>query len=111
MNAFPSAGRYQTNQYQHLIVSPARFWNNRNGFFRSQLVGKGVSMSGKKTAIVTGAQQGIGAGLVEGFLKNGYNVVATSLNPPNRSMPHLAWFSSKATSRSKRRLPKLSRQP
>jgi NAD(P)-dependent dehydrogenase (short-subunit alcohol dehydrogenase family) len=36
-------------------------------------------MSGKKTAIVTGAQQGIGAGLVEGFLKDGYNVVATSL--------------------------------
>jgi NAD(P)-dependent dehydrogenase (short-subunit alcohol dehydrogenase family) len=37
-------------------------------------------MSGKKTAIVTGAQQGIGAGLVEGFLKQGYNVVATSRN-------------------------------
>ena len=36
-------------------------------------------MSGKKTTIVTGAQQGIGAGLVEGFLKEGYNVVATSL--------------------------------
>src|SRR6266487_4087159 len=35
-------------------------------------------MSAKKTAIVTGAQQGVGAGLVEGFLKNGYNVVATS---------------------------------
>src|ERR1700689_4185039 len=36
-------------------------------------------MSGEKTAIVTGAQQGIGAGFVEGFLKGGYNVVATSL--------------------------------
>src|SRR3984957_3958778 len=35
-------------------------------------------MSGKKTAIVTGASGGIGAGLVEGFLKEGYNVVATS---------------------------------
>jgi NAD(P)-dependent dehydrogenase (short-subunit alcohol dehydrogenase family) len=33
-----------------------------------------------KTAIVTGAQQGIGAGAVEGFLKKGYRVVATSLN-------------------------------
>jgi NAD(P)-dependent dehydrogenase (short-subunit alcohol dehydrogenase family) len=33
-----------------------------------------------KTAIVTGASQGIGAGLVEAFLKNGYNVVATSLD-------------------------------
>jgi NAD(P)-dependent dehydrogenase (short-subunit alcohol dehydrogenase family) len=42
-------------------------------------MGKGVFMSGKKTAIVTGAQQGIGAGLVEGFLAKGYNVVATSL--------------------------------
>jgi NAD(P)-dependent dehydrogenase (short-subunit alcohol dehydrogenase family) len=35
-------------------------------------------MSGKKTAIVTGASAGIGAGLVERFLREGYNVVATS---------------------------------
>jgi NAD(P)-dependent dehydrogenase (short-subunit alcohol dehydrogenase family) len=35
-------------------------------------------MSGKKTAIVTGASQGIGAGVVAAFLKEGYNVVATS---------------------------------
>jgi NAD(P)-dependent dehydrogenase (short-subunit alcohol dehydrogenase family) len=35
-------------------------------------------MSVKKTAIVTGASGGIGAGLVEGFLNGGYNVVATS---------------------------------
>ena len=35
-------------------------------------------MAGKKTAIVTGASGGIGAGLVEGFLQAGYNVVATS---------------------------------
>jgi NAD(P)-dependent dehydrogenase (short-subunit alcohol dehydrogenase family) len=35
-------------------------------------------MSGKKTAIVTGASGGIGSGLVEAFLKDGYNVVATS---------------------------------
>jgi NAD(P)-dependent dehydrogenase (short-subunit alcohol dehydrogenase family) len=34
----------------------------------------------KKTAIVTGASQGIGAGLVEEFLKRGYNVVANSRN-------------------------------
>jgi NAD(P)-dependent dehydrogenase (short-subunit alcohol dehydrogenase family) len=32
----------------------------------------------EKTAIVTGASQGIGAGLVEAFLKQGYNVVANS---------------------------------
>ncbi|HEY4903574.1 MAG TPA: SDR family oxidoreductase [Candidatus Sulfotelmatobacter sp.] len=37
-------------------------------------------MSDKKTAIVTGASRGIGAGLVEAFLREGYNVVATSLD-------------------------------
>jgi len=37
-------------------------------------------MSHKKTAIVTGASGGIGSGLVEGFLKEGYHVVATSLH-------------------------------
>ena len=35
-------------------------------------------MPGKHTAIITGASRGIGAGLVQGFLKEGYNVVATS---------------------------------
>ena len=33
-----------------------------------------------KTAIVTGASRGIGAGIVEAFLKRGYNVVANSRN-------------------------------
>ena len=33
-----------------------------------------------KTAIVTGASQGIGAGLVEAYLKRGYSVVANSRN-------------------------------
>jgi len=42
-------------------------------------------MAGKKTAIITGAAGGIGAGLVEGFLKEGYNVVATSRDP-NRQL-------------------------
>jgi len=37
-------------------------------------------MAGAKTAVVTGASQGIGAGVVEGFLKKGYNVVGTSLH-------------------------------
>lgn len=36
-------------------------------------------MPDKKTAIVTGAGQGIGKGLVEAFLQQGYNVAATSL--------------------------------
>jgi len=35
-------------------------------------------MAGKKTAIITGASGGIGTGLVEAFLREGYNVVATS---------------------------------
>src|SRR5271166_2396229 len=37
-------------------------------------------MSEKRTAVVTGASHGIGAGLVEGFLNKGYNVVATALD-------------------------------
>ncbi|MGH9725541.1 MAG: SDR family NAD(P)-dependent oxidoreductase [Candidatus Acidiferrales bacterium] len=37
-------------------------------------------MPSKKTAIVTGASQGIGAGLVERFLTLDYNVIATSRN-------------------------------
>ncbi|MGA8430014.1 MAG: SDR family oxidoreductase [Candidatus Sulfotelmatobacter sp.] len=37
-------------------------------------------MSDKRTAIITGASGGIGTGLVEAFLKEGYKVVATSLN-------------------------------
>src|SRR5215831_16377352 len=36
-----------------------------------------------KTAIVTGASRGIGAGLVEAFLKRGYSVVANSRNISN----------------------------
>jgi NAD(P)-dependent dehydrogenase (short-subunit alcohol dehydrogenase family) len=35
-------------------------------------------MAGKKTVIVTGASQGIGAAVVQAFLGRGYNVVATS---------------------------------
>src|SRR6476620_4562923 len=36
-------------------------------------------MSGpRKTAIVTGASQGIGAGVVKAFVERGYNVVANS---------------------------------
>jgi NAD(P)-dependent dehydrogenase (short-subunit alcohol dehydrogenase family) len=37
-------------------------------------------MSSARTAIVTGASQGIGAALVEALLNAGYNVVATSRN-------------------------------
>ncbi len=36
--------------------------------------------NGQKTVIVTGASQGIGAGVVQAFLARGYNVVANSRN-------------------------------
>jgi NAD(P)-dependent dehydrogenase (short-subunit alcohol dehydrogenase family) len=35
-------------------------------------------MASKKTVIVTGASQGIGAAVVQAFLGRGYNVAATS---------------------------------
>jgi NAD(P)-dependent dehydrogenase (short-subunit alcohol dehydrogenase family) len=46
-------------------------------------LGEGIfevaTMSGqRKTAIVTGASQGIGAGIVKGFVERGFNVVANS---------------------------------
>src|SRR5260370_8285366 len=34
--------------------------------------------SRRKTAIVTGASQGIGAGIVQGFVERGFNIVANS---------------------------------
>ena len=50
--------------------------------------------STQKTAIVTGASQGIGAGLVEAFLKRGYSVVVNSRNitktNPFPASPNLA---------------------
>ena len=50
------------------------------------VVGRKEIMPGKKTAIITGASGGIGSGLVEGFLEEGYNVVATSRDT-NRKLP------------------------
>src|ERR1700689_3000464 len=44
-------------------------------------------MSGKKTAIVTGAAGGIGTGLVEGFLKEGYEPMIESPNLRLTRMP------------------------
>jgi NAD(P)-dependent dehydrogenase (short-subunit alcohol dehydrogenase family) len=37
-----------------------------------------IKMQTRKTVIITGASQGIGAGLVNTFVERGYNVVATS---------------------------------
>ncbi|MFF3951461.1 SDR family NAD(P)-dependent oxidoreductase, partial [Streptomyces sp. NPDC001902] len=39
-----------------------------------------MSIEGQKVAVITGASQGIGAGLVEAYRKLGYAVVATSRN-------------------------------
>ena len=39
------------------------------------------------TVIITGASQGIGAGFVEGFLGDGYDVVATALNVTGKLNP------------------------
>jgi len=52
---------------------------------------KASDMARNKPAVVKGAQQGIGAGLVDGFLKSGYSVVATSLraSESSRSTPDL----------------------
>jgi NAD(P)-dependent dehydrogenase (short-subunit alcohol dehydrogenase family) len=50
-------------------------------------------MTGKRTAIVTGASQGIGAAVVQAFLDRGYNVVATSRGISNANFvpsPYLA---------------------
>jgi NAD(P)-dependent dehydrogenase (short-subunit alcohol dehydrogenase family) len=44
-------------------------------------------MAGKPTAIITGASGGIGSGLVEGFLDEGYNVVATSRDAARKLTP------------------------
>jgi NAD(P)-dependent dehydrogenase (short-subunit alcohol dehydrogenase family) len=44
-------------------------------------------MPGKQTAIITGASGGIGAGLVERFLKESYNVVATSHDANRKLTP------------------------
>jgi NAD(P)-dependent dehydrogenase (short-subunit alcohol dehydrogenase family) len=41
----------------------------------------------EKVAIVTGASQGIGAGLVIGFRQNGYAVVGTALSMPSSEQP------------------------
>ena len=50
-------------------------------------------MSAERTAVITGASGGIGSGLVEGFRKQGYNVVATSLDASasSTSSPNVAF--------------------
>ncbi len=56
----------------------------------------------RKVVIVTGASQGIGAGIAHGFLGLGYRVVATLRSIPLRT--RLTCTPSKATSRKPRPL-------
>ncbi|ALV30981.1 SDR family oxidoreductase [Streptomyces sp. CdTB01] len=46
-----------------------------------------MNESGRKVAVVTGASQGIGAGLVEAYRKLGHRVVATSRSIPDSDDP------------------------
>src|ERR1700753_1275772 len=51
-------------------------------------------MASKKTAIVTGASQGIGAAIVQAFLDRGYNVIGNARSFSNTSLapaPNLAF--------------------
>jgi NAD(P)-dependent dehydrogenase (short-subunit alcohol dehydrogenase family) len=59
--------------------SPGRFQFELKSMNEQPLKVRG-RMSEKKTAIITGASGGIGTGLVQGFLKQGFNVVGKSLN-------------------------------
>ncbi len=43
----------------------------------------------RKVAVITGASQGIGAGLVSGFLEHGYRVVANSRSIKSEDSPHI----------------------
>ena len=59
----------------------------------------------RKTAIVTGASRGIGAGLVEAFLKQGYSVVANSQTLPrqihSRRPRMLHWLTETSATRAR----------
>lgn len=56
---------------------PLAKWFSEDSHLRNKAQ---VYMSSKRTAIVTGASQGIGAGIVQALLDARYNVVATSRN-------------------------------
>jgi NAD(P)-dependent dehydrogenase (short-subunit alcohol dehydrogenase family) len=60
----------------HII--PANQTGVTDAHFRAVHFTIGEAMKTKRTIVITGASQGIGAGLVSRFLERGYNVVATS---------------------------------
>ena len=62
------------------VVSRGRFRQEARSQRASTVKGSLQMTNTAKTAIVTGASRGIGAGLVEAFVKRGYSVVANSRN-------------------------------
>jgi NAD(P)-dependent dehydrogenase (short-subunit alcohol dehydrogenase family) len=72
-------------------------------------------MASKKTVIVTGASQGIGAAVVQAFLGRGYNVVATSRSVSKAGFapsPNLALASrSSLAGLGKSSIPRLDEMP
>lgn len=62
-----------------LHEQPARLRSRKRGIGEAE-------MSSKGTIIVTGASQGIGAGIAQAFLERGYNVVANSRNITNSTI-------------------------
>ena len=70
----PERGIGRVRCYRPIVVIWPSFWSDDS----IGCLNERPNMTGKQTAIVTGASGGIGAGLVERFLKDGYNVVAAS---------------------------------
>ena len=65
----------RTASFTSISSTPLRSSTSRE----ASVEGSRISMSGEpKVAIITGASQGIGAGLVTGFREHGYRVVANS---------------------------------
>lgn len=50
-------------------------------FISTCLVAEAADLSGDRTALITGANRGIGLGLVEVYLDRGWNVIATARTP------------------------------
>src|SRR5271166_2481280 len=67
-------------------------------------------MPGKKTAIITGASGDIGAALVEGFLREGHNVVGTFREANRKLITSGSLVSPMAILATSERLPVLSMQ-
>jgi NAD(P)-dependent dehydrogenase (short-subunit alcohol dehydrogenase family) len=74
------AKRNMYRRARELMQRPSRSQERLARTVRGNVKGSLQMANTAKTAIVTGASRGIGAGLVEAFLKRGYSVVANSRN-------------------------------